>query len=108
MSLPLFLFLPLYHLQVQGSQVQLDPHLHPPFSEPAFISDPSKYPFSGATPTIVVSVLLSPKSGYILHLQPPHPLPHLQAEPHPQFPPQQDIFPITEVTEFLYSEEVAL
>jgi hypothetical protein len=32
----------------------------------------------------------NPKSGYIL--QPPQPLPHLQPDPHPQFPPQQDIF----------------
>ena len=28
-------------------------------------------------------------SGYML--QPPQPLPHLQAVPQPQFPPQQDI-----------------
>ena len=32
----------LSHLQLQGSQVQLDPHLQPPFSAPTPISDPSK------------------------------------------------------------------
>uniref|UniRef100_A0A5B6YFS6 Uncharacterized protein n=1 Tax=Davidia involucrata TaxID=16924 RepID=A0A5B6YFS6_DAVIN len=81
------------HLQVQGSQVQLAPHLQPPDSAASPISDPSKYVFWGATPITRVSVVvISEKlmSGYILH--PPQPLPHLQPEPQPQFPPQQDIF----------------
>ncbi|WP_227518165.1 hypothetical protein, partial [Acinetobacter baumannii] len=45
----------------------------------------------GATPTIRVSVVIFSEmdmSGYIL--QPPQPLPHLQADPQPQFPPQHD------------------
>eukprot|EP00268_Persea_americana_P049564 TRINITY_DN5319_c0_g1_i1.p1 TRINITY_DN5319_c0_g1~~TRINITY_DN5319_c0_g1_i1.p1 ORF type:complete len:111 (-),score=22.27 TRINITY_DN5319_c0_g1_i1:69-401(-) len=91
---------PISHLQVHGSQVQLDPHLQPPFSAPTPISAPSKYCFWGATPMIRLSVvLLSPekdRSGYILH--PPHPLPHLQPDPQPQFPPQQDILSLSTLT----------
>lgn len=133
------------HLQLQGSQVQLEPHLHP-FSDPAAISRSSKYlwtknhhtvnmkpkrnerdqsestatdPFWGATPMIMVCAVLllsSPRSVSFLHLHtpktekvnifhtqhqtknsfssvpyPPQPLPQLQLDPHPQFPPLQDI-----------------
>ncbi|WP_216075546.1 hypothetical protein, partial [Acinetobacter indicus] len=39
---------------------------------------------------MVAVVVLFSMSGYIPH--PPQPLPHLQPEPQPQFPPQQDIF----------------
>ena len=84
------------HLQVHGSQVQFDPHLHP-FSAPIPISDASNRGFAtGATPmtrvwvVVVVSAML--KSACILH--PPQPLPHLQPAPQPQFPPQQDIFSV--------------
>ncbi|MCA0777041.1 hypothetical protein KUO10_23150 [Vibrio vulnificus] len=45
----------------------------------------------GATPEMRVAVVvLISISGYIPH--PLHPLPHWQPDPHPQFPPQQDIF----------------
>lgn len=60
------------HLQVQGSQVQLAPHLQP-FSAPTTVSAaPAKWPFSGATPRTRVSLVIVSEelmSGYILHLQ---------------------------------------
>ena len=46
------------HLQVHGSQVQLDPHLHPPFSAATTVSDPSKLGFWGATPNTRVSLVV--------------------------------------------------
>ena len=77
------------HLQVHGLQVQLGPHLHPPFSAAA---SNDGVPLEGATPMMRVwEAVFTPSSisGYILH--PPQPLPHLQPDPHPQLPPQHDM-----------------
>ena len=77
------------HLQVNGLQEQLGPHLHPPFSAAA---SNDGVPLEGATPMMRVwEVVFTPSSisGYILH--PPQPLPHLQPDPHPQLPPQHDM-----------------
>ena len=46
------------HLQLQGSQVQFDPHLQPPFSAPTPISPPSMWAFTAATPKTRVSVVV--------------------------------------------------
>ncbi|MCA0763353.1 hypothetical protein, partial [Vibrio vulnificus] len=79
--------------QLQGSHSQFAPHLHPcPPSAVRLCSAPSEYIMAGgATPEMRVAVVvLISISGYIPH--PLHPLPHWQPDPHPQFPPQQDIF----------------
>lgn len=39
-----------------------------------------------------VCIIEGGKEGNCLITYPPQPLPHLQPEPQPQFPPQQDIF----------------
>ena len=69
--------------------MQFDPHLHPFPPSAAFSPDSTKL-FMGATPSMmVIKVVDFSKSGYIPH---PPPLPHLQPDPQPQFPPQQDMF----------------
>ena len=68
------------------------PHLHwvqpqPPFS--AAISMPPELALWVAVAETRRVAPAASASGYML--QPPQPLPHLQAVPQPQFPPQQDI-----------------
>lgn len=45
------------HLQLQGSHVQLSPHLQPPSSAATPISAPSNWILAGPTPKITVSVV---------------------------------------------------
>jgi hypothetical protein len=66
----------MYHLQVHGLQVQLSPHLQPPFSAPVAAAAPSNDGLEeGATPMTMVWLVVTPSSmsGYILHL---HAYPH--------------------------------
>jgi hypothetical protein len=59
------------HLQVHGLQVQLSPHLQPPFSAPVAAAAPSNDSLEeGATPMTMVWLVVTPSSisGYILHL----------------------------------------
>ncbi|MDK0841571.1 hypothetical protein P5E51_15875, partial [Clostridium perfringens] len=81
-------------MQLQQEQPQLVPHLQVVQSQPPFsvaISNPPEVPLWVAAAMIMVLVVaVASTSGYIPH--PLHPLPHLQPEPQPQFPPQHDIF----------------
>ncbi len=71
------------------------PHLHwvqpqPPSS--AAISIPPELALWVAVAATRRVAPAASTSGYML--QPPQPLPHLQALPQPQLPPQQDIFEV--------------
>ncbi|WP_215258549.1 hypothetical protein, partial [Escherichia coli] len=79
-------------MQLQQEQPQLVPHLQVVQSQPPFsvaISNPPELALWVAATRTVVLVAVASTSGYIPH--PLHPLPHLQPEPQPQFPPQHDI-----------------
>jgi len=81
-------------LQLQQEQPQLVPHLQVLQSQPppsVAASNPPELALllAAAMTMVVVVVEEASTSGDIL--QPPHPLPHLQPESHPQLPPQQDI-----------------